>query len=92
MRKIRSVNEVNGILYKNDFMNNMISDSLQNMAGIKTFKVYRLSDHKFNIVLMIDKNLNALNVLDNSLEKMECLLKDDFRFQNIFVNIYILEK
>ncbi len=92
MRKIRNVNEVNGILYKNDFMNNMISDSLQNMAGIKTFKVYRLSDHEFNIVLMIDKNLNALNVLDNSLEKMECLLKDDFRFQNIFVNIYILEK
>lgn len=94
MHKIKSVNEVSGVRYKNEFINSMIENSLQDIAGIKQIKVYKLynQDNKLNIVLMIDKNINVLNILDNSLERIECLLIDDFRFQGIEIELYVIEK
>lgn len=89
IKKIASINYVNGFLLENKKLNKEIDNILKEYKGIKKTKVYLL-DAFLNIVMILDENYELIYVIDGSFDKIERLLKSNLKPYNI--NLYMIIK
>ncbi len=86
MKTIRSKNEVNGLLVKGtkkEIIDNVIGKLLKDIPGVIDYKIYIETffpnmQVKTNILLMCQKEYELINVLDNTIQKHEKILNEQF--------------
>lgn len=96
INEIKSLNYVSGYRISSGKHEEKLNEIFANISGFKKFKLYLDEQDKFlpylNIVLIIDKNFEVMNKMDNSLNDMENLIYEYFRFKLEKVFIYIIWK
>ena len=96
--KVSSVNYINGQRYRNVFIEQVIGDILkeQKMDGLKGFKMYLDESNLLlpilNIVIMVNKNYELMNMLDGSLKSISEKLESEFRFTKEKMFLFIIWK
>lgn len=89
MKTIKSKNEVNGLLVKDNkkkLLDNLIGDILKDIPGVIDYKIYIETSYKIdvktNIVLIFKKEYELINVLDGNMQELEN------KFNEQFINLF----
>lgn len=94
--KITSVNCISGQRYRNKKIEDTIYDILKSISGLKGFKMYLDESYTLlpmlNIVIMVDKDFELVNTLDNSLITVSKEMEEEFRFTKEKMFLFIIWK
>ena len=95
VKEIKSVNMIGGILYHNEIINPMVFNYVKNIDGFIKFKIYKFIDNsmsKYNIVIMIKKEYELLNKLDDSFNTITSNLHLTLENFHIYHQLYVIYK
>lgn len=96
INKIQNTTYVSGSLYKNEKISDIIKNIIQYLDGYKDLKLYLDLSNKYlpiiNIVIMMNKQYEVMDVLDGTLVTVIERIEDEFKFASEKVFIYFLWK
>ena len=82
LKKVKSINEINGKLFKNDLIKLNIDRTMSEIDGYIDVKLYdtsfseRMIIKDINVVIMLDKYSQIMNKLDGTDDKIEANLNN----------------
>jgi hypothetical protein len=97
MIKISSTSKVSGFLYEDEEVFSLIEKEAKQLDGFKKVKLYLDKSNSslvptLNIVIMLKKEYEIMNKLDNSLDRVEAILEWEFKYRIERINIYVIWK